>query len=75
MPALNTTQGHHRVDTSNVVYLHRGHTHELHEHCKPQERDTLDSFDRGFVALSCIVSLAVVAWIAAGMPGLAYIGG
>ena len=73
MPGLNTSTGFHRVDTSNVVYLHRGYAHELVPHCTP-EPDKLDSFDRGFVALSLIVCGTAALWIAAGCPGLEYLG-
>ena len=73
MPALNTTQGHPRIDTCQVIPLHRGYAHELVPHCTP-EPDKLDSFDRGFVALSLIVCGTAAAWIAAGCPGLEYLG-
>lgn len=77
MPALNTTQGHHRVDTSNVVYLHRGHTarHELEPHCTPQEQEpTLIDHIRDIAALAFIVGTAGVLWVIGGCPGLQFMG-
>lgn len=78
MPTLNTSHGHHRVDTSNVHYLHRGHIvrHELEQHCTPLEHSpTLIDDIKDIAALAIVVGLAGVLWVAAGCPGLHTIGG
>ena len=76
MPALNTTQGHSRVNGDNVVYLHRGHTHELVPHCTPQEQEpTLIDDIKDVAALAIVVGIAGAPWVKAGCPGLHVIGG
>lgn len=68
MNALNTTQGHSRVNGDNVVYLHRGHTHELVPHCTPQEQEPgptlLDDAKSiaGLVLVIGIVGMAITSW-------------
>jgi exosome complex RNA-binding protein Rrp4 len=78
MPALNTTQGHQRIDTCKVIPLHRGHItqHELVPHCEPQESGpTLIDDIKSIAALAIIVGITGVLWVKAGCPGLHYIGG
>ena len=77
MPALNTTQGHSRVNVATIHYLHRTHvdTHELVPHCTPQEQEpTLIDHVRDIAALAIVVGLSGLLWVVCGRPGLHYIG-
>lgn len=51
-------------------------THELHDHCTPQDTgSTLIDDVRDIAALAIIIGIAGALWAAAGCPGLHVIGG